>query len=143
MIPVFSRPLMNCFLLSPSAVFLRTGSRKSAKGPPCIALSPEIWSNRYTDQVFLLQHIVNLRWLCNTGMFDNSYSQICQSKHFQILFRINLNYKYQVLYSSITFVSAGSSVGYVAASRAEGPVFQLSSDNFIHDTFFHIGFLGL
>ena len=37
-----------------------------------------------------------LRWLCNAGMFDNSISQICPGKHFQILVRINLNYKHLV-----------------------------------------------
>ena len=52
-----------------------------------------------------------LRWLRNAGMFDNSFSQICPSKHFKILVRIDLNYKLQVLYSPIESVSARSSVG--------------------------------
>ena len=69
---------------------------------------------RHVFQLFLplnikVSEIGCLRWLCNAGMFDNSYSQICPSKHFQILDRINLNFKHQVLYSSFASVSAGSS----------------------------------
>ena len=70
----------------------------------------------YTEaKIVVISHLklvqTPLRWLCKTGMFDNSFSQICPSKHFQILVRINLNYTNQVLYTSFTSVCAGSSVG--------------------------------
>ena len=66
-------------------------------------------------------------------MFDNAFSQICPSKHFKILVRINLNYKHQVLYSFLMNVSLRSSIGLDAASRAEGAVFKPSVDIlFIH-----------
>ena len=66
---------------------------------------------KVNDDVRRVVTIVRLRWLGNAGMFDNSFSQICPSKHFQILVRINLNYKHQVLYSSFISVSASSSDG--------------------------------
>ena len=54
-------------------------------------------------------------------MFDNLFHRICPGKHFKILVRINLNYKHLVLYSSFESISLRSSVGFVAASRAEDP----------------------
>ena len=60
-----------------------------------------------------------LRWLCNAGMFDNSFSQICPSKHFKILVRIDLNFKHHVLYSSFESVSTRSSVKWMFRERKD------------------------
>ena len=81
-----------------------------------------------------------LRWLNNSGMFDNSFLQICPGKHFKILVRIYLNYKHLVLYSTFESLSGRSSVGFIAASRAEDPSSNPSRRSHAY-IFFLIGFL--
>ena len=81
-----------------------------------------------------------LRWLFNAGMFDNSFSQICPSKTFRILVRINHNYKYQVLHCSFVSACVAQFITRVAAPRAERPMFEPLSDILIIHFFSYLIF---